>query len=313
VVLEDPAVDSLSSFIGVDGTNATLNSGRMLINLKPHGRAMSRPGCDPPRQPSSAAVPGVTLYMQPVQDLTIEDRVSRTQYQFRAGADPGTLAHGCPSWCARLQQLPQLADVASDLQDQGLQAYIEIDRDKAAALGVTTAAIDNALYDAFGQRDLHHLHAVNQYRVVLEVAPNSSTGPRRWTASSWPPAGGRCRCPRWPPSPSGPLAVNHIGQFPAATISFNLAKGASLGRRCKPSRRRTRSACLLHHHQLPGRGAGLPGLAVNPVADPGGHRDHVHRAGRALRELHPPITILSTCPRRVGALLALLLSGTDLA
>src|SRR5450830_62751 len=155
VVLKDPAVESLSSFIGVDGVNATLNSGRMLINLKPHEqRDVSASDVIRRLQPQlEQQVPGITLYMQPVQDLTIEDSVSRTQYQFTLqGANTAELSSWVPKVLARLRQVPQLADVASNAQDQGLQAYVEIDRDAASRMGITTAAIDNALYNAFGQR-----------------------------------------------------------------------------------------------------------------------------------------------------------------
>src|SRR5258706_4812958 len=153
-VLEDPAVDNLSSFIGVDGVNTTLNSGRMLINLKPLAqRDASALEVIRRLQTRLAKVEGITLYMQPVQDLTIEDRVSRTQFQMTVeDADPDELALWVPRIVERLRQLPQLADVVSDQQDQGLQAYVDIDRATASRLGVTTGAIDNALYNPFGQR-----------------------------------------------------------------------------------------------------------------------------------------------------------------
>ena len=181
-MLQDPAVASLSSFIGVDGTNPTLNSGRMLINLKPL-RAARRAA--PPRSSgacsrSSRGVEGITLYMQPVQDLTIEDRVSRTQYQFtrRGRRTPTSSRAWVPQLVERLRQVPQLADVASDLQDGGLQAYVEIDRAAASRLGITPATIDNALYNAFGQRLVSTIFTqTNQYRVVLEVKPEFQHGP----------------------------------------------------------------------------------------------------------------------------------------
>ncbi len=174
IILQDPAVESLSSFIGVDGTNTTLNSGRMLINLKPLAQRSAR-AADVIRrlQARLADVEGITLYMQPVQDLTIEDRVSRTQYQFTVeDADPDELALWVPRIVDRLRQMPQLADVASDLQNGGLQAFVEIDRATASRLGITPAAIDNALYNAFGQRLVSTIFTqTNQYRVVLEVKP----------------------------------------------------------------------------------------------------------------------------------------------
>ncbi|MEP7157509.1 MAG: efflux RND transporter permease subunit, partial [Betaproteobacteria bacterium] len=153
-ILEDPAVESVSSFIGVDGNNTTLNSGRVFINLKPHAmRELSATGVIERLKPRLAQLEGIALYMQPVQDLTIEDRVSRTQYQFTLeDANADELSEWTHKLVEQLGTLPQLADVTSDLQDQGLQAYVNIDRDTAARLGVTTAAIDNALYNAFGQR-----------------------------------------------------------------------------------------------------------------------------------------------------------------
>src|SRR5574337_809939 len=180
-VLKDPAVASVSSFIGVDGTNVTLNSGRMQIDLKPKSeRTLSASQVIRRLEPRLAReVPGIQLYMQPVQDLTIDDTVSRTQYQFSLrGASADDLGSWVPRLVAKLSNLPQLADVASNLQDQGLQAYVDIDRDSASRLGVTTAAIDNALYNAFGQRMISTIYTQSsQYRVVMEVAPDFQRGP----------------------------------------------------------------------------------------------------------------------------------------
>ena len=234
-ILKDPAVASLSSFIGVDGTNATLNSGRMLIALKPLAeRQLSASAVIRRLTGDTSDVPGISLYMQPVQDLTVEDRISRTQYQFMLESpDSAALGIWVPKLVERLRGLPQLADVTSDLQDQGLQAYVEIDRDAAGRLGITAAAIDNALYDAFGQRLISTIFTQsNQYRVVLEVKPEFQVGPAALESIYVPTAGGQ-QVPlgsvahiRERPTA---LAINHIGQFPAATISFNLAPGASLG------------------------------------------------------------------------------------
>jgi multidrug efflux pump len=177
VILADPAVASLSSYIGVDGTNSTLNSGRFLINLKPqHDRKEKAIDIIRRLQPKLAAVSGITLYLQPVQDLSIESSVSRTQYQFSVeSANPDDLTLWVGRLVDRLRELPALADVASDLQNEGLQAYLEIDRDSAARLGVTVAAIDNALYNAFGQRLVSTIFTqANQYRVVLEAPPACS-------------------------------------------------------------------------------------------------------------------------------------------
>src|SRR5574337_233062 len=235
-VLKDPAVASVSSFIGVDGTNVTLNSGRMQIDLKPKSeRTLSASQVIRRLEPRLAReVPGIQLYMQPVQDLTIDDTVSRTQYQFSLrAASADDLASWVPRLVAKLGGLPQLADVASNLQDQGLQAYVDIDRDSASRLGVTTAAIDNALYNAFGQRMISTIYTQSsQYRVVMEVAPDFQRGPAAlngiYLATA---AGGQIPLASIATveEKTAPLVVNHIGQFPSATISFNLASGTSLG------------------------------------------------------------------------------------
>ncbi|HZQ74859.1 MAG TPA: efflux RND transporter permease subunit, partial [Burkholderiales bacterium] len=233
-ILEDPDVESLSSFIGVDGTNPTLNTGRFLINLKPHSARAGALEVMRRLQDRVAEVEGVTLYLQPIQDLTIEDRVSRTQYQFTLEAPSGALL---AEWVAKLldklETAPELVDVASDLQTQGLQAYVDIDRDSASRLGVTAAAVDNALYNAYGQRLISTIFTQsNQYRVVLEVKPEFGRGPQAIndlyvasTNGTQVPLSAVAKIVEKPTS----LAVNHIGQFPAATISFNLAQGASLG------------------------------------------------------------------------------------
>ncbi|HZE59672.1 MAG TPA: MdtB/MuxB family multidrug efflux RND transporter permease subunit [Burkholderiales bacterium] len=236
VILQDPAVASLSSFIGVDGTNATLNSGRMLINLKPlAARGIHASDVIRRLQPELArGVPGITLYMQPVQDLTVEDRVSATQYQYTLeAADAKLLSDWVPRLVERLSRLRELTDVASDLQDQGLQAYVDIDRDTAGRLGITPAAVDTALYNAFGQRLVSTIFTqATQYRVVLEVKPEFRLGPDalksiRVASSSGQqvPLDAIARIA----TGTAPLSINHIGQFPAATISFNLAPGYSLG------------------------------------------------------------------------------------
>src|SRR5688572_7064843 len=233
-LLADPAVSSISSFIGVDGQNATLNSGRMLINLKPHSTRENMATVVARLQQRASAVEGVTLYLQPVQDLTIEDRVSRTQYQFTLEtASSAELAQWTHRLMEKLAEVPQLTDIATDLQDQGLQAYVEIDRDSAGRLGVTPAAIDNVLYNAYGQRLVSTIFTQsNQYRVVLEVKPEFRQGPlaigELYVGSSTGvqvPLSSMVRVIEKPVA----LSINHIGQFPAATVSFNLARGASLG------------------------------------------------------------------------------------
>ncbi|WP_443113371.1 MdtB/MuxB family multidrug efflux RND transporter permease subunit [Herbaspirillum seropedicae] len=323
VVLQDPAVESLSSFIGVDGTNATLNSGRMLINLKPHEvRDVSATDVIRRLQGKLAAeVPGITLYMQPVQDLTIEDSVSRTQYQFTLeDADPAVLSTWVPKLIARLQQQPELADVATNLQDQGLQAYIEIDRNAASRLGITTAAIDNALYNAFGQRLISTIYTQsNQYRVVMEVKPEFQHGPAALDSIYLVTSGGG----KVPLSSiatvterTAPLVVNHIGQFPAATVSFNLAKGAALGDAVKAIKAAEEEIGMPASTVTNFQGAALAfqaslsntlwlilaAIVTMYIVLGVLYESYIH-----------PITILSTLPSAgVGALLSLMISGTDL-
>ncbi|MFT3802054.1 MAG: MdtB/MuxB family multidrug efflux RND transporter permease subunit [Burkholderiaceae bacterium] len=234
-LLTDPAVESISSFIGVDGSNQTINSGRLLINLKPKAeRGLDASAVIRRLQRVVADVPGIALYMQPVQDLTIDDRISRTQYQFTLqSADSALLSTWTPRLVEALSGLPQFEDVASDLQDQGQQAFVEIDRAAAGRLGITTAQIDNLLYNAFGQRLVSTIFTqAALYRVVLEVQPQfrqslaafddlylvSSTGTQI-------PLAAVARVVEKPAL----LAINHIGQFPSVTISFNLAPGVSLG------------------------------------------------------------------------------------
>ncbi|HSV51852.1 MAG TPA: MdtB/MuxB family multidrug efflux RND transporter permease subunit [Burkholderiaceae bacterium] len=235
-ILKDPAVQSLSSFIGVDGGNATLNAGRMLINLKPREerKGISIGNIIRRISENTRSVPGIELFMQPVQDLTIEDRVSKTQYQFLLSSPDG---EALGSWTAQLLEklrgLPQLADVASDLQDKGLQAYVEIDRAAAGRLGVSVAGIDNALYNAFGQRLISTIFTQsNQYRVVLEIAPRYRVGLNALSDLYVPSSNGTqiplSSVARVVEKPAA-LSVNHVGQFPAVTISFNTASGVSLG------------------------------------------------------------------------------------
>ena len=182
VILKDPAVESLSSFIGVDGINATLNSGRILINLKPlEERKISASDVIRRLQPELAKVEGITLYMQPVQDLTVEDRVSRTQYQYTLeDANADELNQWTTKLVDKMQTLPQLRDVATDQQTHGAQAMLVIDRVTASRLGITPQAIDNALYDAFGQRQISTLFTqLNQYHVILETLPEFQRNPSK--------------------------------------------------------------------------------------------------------------------------------------
>jgi multidrug efflux pump len=235
IILKDPAVDNLSSFIGVDGANATLNAGRMLITLKPqHERGISASEVIRRLSTATQNLPGMSLYMQPVQDLTIEDRISKTQYQVTLSSpDSADLSAATARLLARMRTLPQLSDVATDLQDQGLQAFVDIDRDACGRLGVSVAAIDSALYNAFGQRIVSTIFTQStQYRVVLEVAPGFQLGPQS-LSSLYVPGTGGVQVPLSSVAKvserSAPLVINHMAQFPAATLSFNLAPGVALG------------------------------------------------------------------------------------
>jgi multidrug efflux pump len=235
IILKDPAVESLSSFVGVDGTNVTMNSGRLLINLKPlEQRGVGVSEVIRRLQAATAEVTGINLYLQPVQDLTVEDRVSRTQYQLSL-EDPS--APELNKWSQRLvtklKTLPELREVASDQEDAGLEAQLVIDRDTASRLGITPQMIDDTLYDAFGQRQISTIFTqLNQYHAVLEVSPSFQLNPGDLHDIYVKAAGGG----QVPLSTfttvkemTAPLAVNHEGQFPSATISFDLAPGYALG------------------------------------------------------------------------------------
>ncbi len=322
IVLKDSAVESLSSFIGVDGTNATLNSGRMLINLKPKSvRNIDTADVVRRLQDSLAKVQGMEMFMQPVQDLTIETRVSNTQYQFSLeDANPDELAQWAPKLLERLRKLPELVDVASDVQNQGLQAYVEIDRDTASRLGVTPAAIDNTLYNAFGQRLISTIFTQSSlYRVVLEVKPEYQRGPEALNdiylvslSGNQIPLSSIARISER----ATPLSVNHIDQFPAATISFNLAPGFSLGDAVKAIHAAEQEI------QLPvSVKTGFQGTALAFQASLGNMLLLIVAAivtmyivlGVLYESYIHPVTILSTLPSAgVGALLALLMSRTDL-
>ncbi|QCX51869.1 MdtB/MuxB family multidrug efflux RND transporter permease subunit [Ralstonia pseudosolanacearum] len=322
VILKDPAVESLSSFIGVDGTNTTLNSGRMLINLKPKdARDADATEIIQRLQPELAKVGGISLFMQPVQDLTIEDRVSRTQYQFTVeDPDPNNLSTWVPRLVERLQQTAELRDVASDLQDNGLRAYVQIDRDKAAVYGVTTAAVDSALYSAYGQRLVSTIFTQsNQYRVVLEAAPQLQKGPQSLydlrvasTGGQQVPLGAFATVVEQP----GSLVVNHQGQFPAATISFNLARGASLGAAVDAINAAEQAIGLPASMQTSFQGAALAfqsSLSNELWLILAAIITMYIVLGVLYESTIHPVTILSTLPSAgVGALLSLLVSGKDM-
>jgi len=236
IILKDPDVDSLSSFIGIDGTNTTLNSGRILINLKPHDARKSDISAIMRRlKEATAPLTGISLYMQPVQDLTIEGTVSRTQYQFiLQDADPAELAVWTPKLVDRLRTLPEFSDVATDISAQGLSIFVDIDRDQAARFGITPATVDNALYDSYGQRIVSTIFTTsNQKRVILEADPALQNSLDSLKDIYLPSSVGSTPVPLSVLSrmreETAPLQVSHLGQFPSATISFNLAPGASLG------------------------------------------------------------------------------------
>ncbi len=324
-LLQDPAVRSVSSFIGVDGANTTLNTGRLLIDLQPHAQ---RDKADVVQQRLAERVqnlPGIRLFIQPVQDLTIEDRVARTQYQWLLSSpDMQQLTTSTTELLRRLRALPELTDVASDLQDQGRQAYVQIDRAQASRLGVTVAGIDAALYNAFGQRLISTIFTQsNQYRVVLEVAPQFKVGPEALQSIYVPSSVGA-------PVPLSsvarieernmPLVVNHVGQLPAATISFNTAPGVSLGNAVAAIERE--KAAVQAEGQLPlSVETSFQGAALAFQASLSNTLLLILAAvvtmyivlGVLYESTVHPVTILSTLPSAgVGALLALMAARLDL-
>jgi multidrug efflux pump len=321
VILKDPAVDSLSSFIGIDGTNTTLNTGRIQINLKPiEERKISASDVIRRLQPELDKIKGITLYMQPVQDLTVEDRVSRTQYQYSL-EDPNAdeLAKWVPTLVDKIKQIKDVRDVATDQQNQGLATTLEIDRDAASRLGITAQMLDDTLYDAFGQRQISIIFTqLNQYHVVLEVDPKYQTNPRdlqniyvRSQNNTMVPLSQFTRLVRSP----APLAVNHQGQFSSVTISFNLAPQASLGTAVAQINAAAASLNMPASIQ-----AGFQGTAAAFEASLSNEPILILAAlitvyivlGVLYESYIHPITILSTLPSAgVGALLALLICGTD--
>jgi multidrug efflux pump len=322
VILKDPAVDSLSSFIGVDGINATLNSGRILINLKPLAeRKISASDVIRRLQPDLAKVEGITLNMQPVQDLTVEDRVSRTQYQYTLeDANADELNQWTTALVAKMQTLPQLRDVATDQQTHGAEATLVVDRVTASRLGITPSAIDNALYDAFGQRQISTLFTqLNQYHVILETLPDFQRNPSKlndvYVLST---SGGAVPLSAFSHFESGvaPLAINHQGQFPAVTISFNLAPGAALGEATKAIESATKEMNIPLSVQASFQGtaqAFIASLANEPWLILAAIITVYIILGVLYESYIHPITILSTLPSAgAGAILALLVTGTEL-
>jgi len=320
-ILRDPAVDSLSTFIGVDGTNTTLNSGRVLINLKPLAeRRVSAGDVIRRLQPELAKLEGIGLFMQPVQDLTVEDRVSRTQYQYSLEDPNGDeLNTWTPKLVDAFSNLPELRDVSSDQQDKGLQASLTIDRSTASRLGITPQLIDDTLYDAFGQRQVSTIFTqLNQYRVVLEVKPEFHQHLGSLEALYIRGAGGGqvpLKAIMAFAETTGPLVISHQGQFPARTLSFNLAPGGSLGHAVKAIEAATKQLGLPASIRGSFQGtaqAFQAALAHEPVLILAALVTVYIVLGVLYESYIHPITILSTLPSAgVGAILALLLWHTE--
>jgi multidrug efflux pump len=346
VIRQDPAVENLTSFIGADGVNTTMNSGRIQITLKPLEQRAGLSAVDVIRrlQPKVQQVPGIELYMQPVQDLTVEDRISRTQYQYALDAPDKTLLDTwVPRLVARMKQLPELRDVASDQQNNGLGVQVAIDRDTAGRLGITPQNVDDALYDAFGQRQVSTIYTqTNQFHVILEVEPKyqrdttalkdmyvpigsasanlANTIALAGTNSALTGAAALAPAPLAsfvkPLSVPAPITINHQSQFPVVTLSFNLAPGASLG------------AAVDHIKQITSQ-LGMP-ASIEPSFQGTAHAFESSLSNESLLILAAivtvyivlgmlyesfihPLTILSTLPSAgVGAILALVVFHKDL-
>ena len=377
LILQDPAVESLSSFIGVDGTNTTLNSGRIQINLKPlEDRKINASDVIRRLQPNLEKVDGITLYMQPVQDLTVEDRVSRTQYQYTLeDPDQRELSVWTARLMAKLKQIPELRDLATDEQTSGLSASLVIDRVTASRMGITPQAIDQALYDAFGQRQVSTMYTqLNQYHIILETEPefqqnpsklndiyvrsalaptsltttSSTSGTITSTTASGNSASSASPSPSASPNTatssgsanptattsvnggavplstfthfemkSSPLSVNHQGQFPVVTISFNLAPNASLGEATKAIDKAQQEIGMPLSVQGAFQGTAASfqaSLANEPILILAALITVYIVLGVLYESYIHPITILSTLPSAgVGAILALLICGQELS
>ena len=322
--MRDPDVVSLSSFIGVDGSNTTLNAGRFLINLKPRAdRTEDASAIIRRLQREVSNVSGIELFMQPVQDLSIDTAISATQYQFvLENADPVALNTWVPKLLADLRNAPSITDVASSLQQNGLAATLTIDRATAARFGITPATVDNALYDSFGQRIISTIFTQsNQYRIILEADPavqrslanlNALYLPSSTATSGQVPLSAFVHLTTQP----APLMVSHLGQFPSATISFNLAPGASLGEAV--------AAIQDSEARLKLPDSFLTAFQGAAAAFQGALGNELYLVLAAIAAMYivlgvlyesfvHPITILSTLPSAgIGALLALMLVGSDL-
>ena len=323
-ILRDPDVVSLSSFIGVDGTNTTLNTGRLLINLKPRNQRRSSASDVIRRlERETQNVAGIALYMQPVQDLTIDATVSRSQYQFvLEDANPSEFTTWVPKLIERLQQLPQIEDVTSNYAENGLSAYILIDRPTAARFGITPATVDNALYDSFGQRIVSTIFTQsNQYRVILEADPELQKSlsslsqlylPSSTATNGQVPLSALAHVEEQ----TAPLQINHLGQFPSITVSFNLAPGASLGEAVDAIKQAQQEIGLPASMITVFQGAALAfqaALGNELVLIIAAIITMYIVLGVLYESFIHPITILSTLPSAgVGALLALIIDGSDL-
>ena len=374
VILQDPAVEGLSSFIGVDGTNSTLNNGRIQINLKPlEDRRINASDVIRRLQPKLEKVDGITLYMQPVQDLTVEDRVSRTQYQYTLeDPDPQELSFWTAKLMAKLSALGELRDLATDQQNSGLAATLIVDRVTASRMGITPQTIDQTLYDAFGQRQISTLYTqLNQYHIVLETQPDFQNSPIKLqdiyvrsaiaptalttastnvvtattasggssSSTSSPRASTNTAASTGSASPtavtsingsavplsafthfemkSGPLSVNHQGQFPVVTISFNLAPGVSLGEATKAIDKVQQEIGMPLSVQSAFQGTAASfqaSLSNEPILILAALVTVYIVLGVLYESYIHPITILSTLPSAgVGAILALLMCGSELS
>ncbi len=322
LILKDPAVQGLSSFIGIDATNTTLNSGRIQINLKPlSDRKINASAVIRRLQQQTAKLDGIRLYMQPVQDLSVEDIVSRTQYQYTLeDPDANELSRYAAQFVARLNRIPSLTDVASDLQTHGLVSALAIDRRTAMRLGITAQSIDAALYDSFGQRQVSTFFTqLNQYHVILEVLPEFQTNPVhlsdiyiRSTNGGSVPLSAFTQTS----NSSLPILISHLGQFPATTISFNLAPNASLGAAVNDIRKVEKELPAPAALQASFQGtaqAFVASLTNEPLLILAAIVTVYIVLGVLYESYIHPVTILSTLPSAgVGALLALMLFGQEL-
>ncbi len=322
VILKDPAVESLSTFIGVDGTNTTLNTGRVLINLKPlDKRNVNATEVIRRLNPQLTAVDGITLFMQPVQDITVDARVSRTQFQYTLD-DPNfdELNSWAPKLVDQLRASPELRDVGSDQQDKGLRVALSMDRSTAARFGITPQLIDNTLYDAFGQRQISTIFTeLNQYRVVLDVKPDFQRDPGslqsiylRGTASGQVPLRAVTRVSET----TGPLIINRQGQFPVVTTSFNLAPGVALGQAVAVIEKAAQKLGLPGSINGSFQGtaeAFRASLTKEPILILAALITVYIVLGVLYESYVHPVTILSTLPSAgVGAVLSLMIFGGEL-